>query len=873
MKILETRVLRGPNYWSVRRSKLIQMRLDLEEMEQLPTNKIPGFLERLRNLLPSMYSHRCSIGEPGGFFERVEEGTWMGHVIEHIALELQTLAGMNTGFGRTRGTGNEGEYHVVFSYMEEDAGVFAGEAAVRIADALSKGSDYNLEADIQTLREIREDTRLGPSTGGIVEEAAKRGIPYIRLNKQSLVQLGYGVHQKRIRATIASTTSTIAVDIAGDKEETKNLLGAAEIPVPEGTIIQSEEELKDAIEDIGYPLVLKPIDGNHGKGATTNITNWDQAVRALDAAQKFSRNVICERFITGFDFRVLVINHKFVCAALRTPASVVGDGEHTIDWLINEVNKDPRRGFGHELVLTKMTIDNFTHKMLADVGYTLETIPAKGELVLLKPTANLSTGGTSTDVTDEVHSANIFMCERISKIIGLDICGIDIMAPDLKEPITENGGAVLEVNAAPGFRMHLEPTVGLPRNVSEPVINMLFPKASSGRIPIIAVTGTNGKTTTTRLIAHICKSVGYKVGFTTSDGIYIQNNLMMSGDCTGPVSAQFVLKDPTVDFAVLECARGGILKAGLAFQHCDIAIVTNVSADHIGIGGIDSIEQMAKVKAVVPETVSPNGYAILNADDDLVYNMRKGLDCNVALFSMDENNPRIKEHCEDGGYASVFENGYVSILKGTWKIRVHKVADIPITYSGKAVHNILNTLPAVLAIYLYSIITIDDIKQALRTFIPSDVQTPGRLNLFQFKKFQLLLDFAHNPAGLHLLGEFIKKMDAKPKVGIITGTGDRRDEDIRELGRISSSYFDEIIVRQDGSLRGRTANEIINLLIEGINDTKSKDIPVSVMKSEKEALAHAYSNARPGSLVILLADKVETSLDLIKKLKEEEDGQ
>jgi cyanophycin synthetase len=463
------------------------------------------------------------------------------------------------------------------------------------------------------------------------------------------------------------------------------------------------------------------------------------------------------------------------------------------------------------------------------------------------------------------------MAERISKIVGLDICGIDIMAPDLKEPITENGGAVLEVNAAPGFRMHIEPTVGLPRNVSEPVINMLFPKGNAGRIPIIAVTGTNGKTTTTRLIAHICKSVGYKVGFTTSDGVYIQNNLMMRGDCTGPVSAQFVLKDPTVDFAVLECARGGILKSGLAFQHCDIAIVTNVSADHIGLGGIDNLEQMAKVKAVVPETVFPHGFAILNADDDLVYDMRKGLDCNVALFSMDENNERIKEHCEEGGYAAVFENGYVSILKGTWKIRVNKVADIPLTYGGKAVHNIMNTLPAVLAAYLYRNITIEDIKLALQTFIPSAAQTPGRLNLFRFKKFQMLLDFAHNPAGLRLLGDFISKMDVYPKVGIISGTGDRRDEDIKEVGKIAGEYFDEIIIRQDKYLRGRTADEIIKLLKHGINESKKEDIPVTVILNEKDAIMHAYTHAKPGSLITLLADKVDTSLELIKKLKEEED--
>jgi cyanophycin synthetase len=870
MKIIDIKVLRGPNYWSIRRGKLIQIRLDLEKMEQCPTNKIRGFKDRLERLLPSMYSHRCSVGTPGGFFERVEEGTWMGHVIEHIALEIQTLAGMDTGFGRTRGTGKEGEYYVVFSYTEREAGLYAAEAAVRIAQALADNKEYDLEKDIQTLREIREETRLGPSTGSIVEEAARRGIPYIRLNNSSLVQLGYGIHQKRIRATIASTTSQIAVDIAGDKEETKDLLEAAEIPVPKGTIIKNEEDLKDAIDDIGFPIVLKPIDGNHGKGATTNIKNYEDAKKALTAAHVYGQSVICERFISGFDFRVLVINHKFICAALRTPASVIGDGQHDIQWLIDETNKDPRRGYGHENVLTQITVDDFTQKMLSDSGYTLQTVPPKGELVLLKPTANLSTGGTSADVTEEVHPANIFFAERISKIVGLDICGIDIMAPDLRDPITENGGAVLEVNAAPGFRMHIDPSIGLPRNVAEPVINMLFPNGSTGRIPIIAITGTNGKTTTSRLVSHICKSAGYKVGFTTTDGIYIQNNLMMTGDCTGPVSAEFVLKDPTVDLAVLECARGGILKAGLAFRNCDIAIVTNVSADHIGLGGIETIEQMAKVKAIVPETVFPHGYAILNADDDLVYAMRKGLDCKVALFSMDENNVRIKDHCDDGGIAAVFENGYVSILKGNWKIRIEKVRDIPLTFEGKAVHNIMNTLPAVLATYLFGDIEIDDIKLALTTFIPSAAQTPGRLNLFQFKKFQILVDYAHNPAGLHLLGSFVRKMDGSLKVGIISGTGDRRDEDIREIGKIAATYFDEIIIRQDRHLRGRTAEEIIKLLVGGIEEG-GKKIPVEIKSDEREAILFAYENAKPGTLITVMVDEVTEALDLIKKLKEEED--
>jgi cyanophycin synthetase len=873
MKILEIKILRGPNYWSINRTKLIQMKLDLEEMEQRPTNTIDGFRERLENLFPTLIEHRCSVGTRGGFFERVEEGTWMGHVIEHIALELQTLAGMDTGFGRTRGTGKEGEYYVCISYMEEDAGVYATKAAVRIAQALTDGEAYDLSEDIMQLREIREDTRLGPSTGCIVDEAAKRGIPYIRLNKHSLVQLGYGVHQKRIRATIASTTGNIAVDIACDKEETKNLLGAAEIPVPTGDVVRTEEGLQDAIDSIGYPIVIKPIDGNHGKGNTTNITTWEQALVAFAAAKVYGRSVIVEKYITGFDFRILVIDYKFICAALRTPASVMGDGKSTIQALIDQTNSDPRRGYGHEKVLTQITIDQFTQKMLDEKGYSLETIPPRDELVFLKPTANLSTGGTSTDVTDEVHPANITMCERIAKIIGLDICGIDIMATDLRTPVTENGGAILEVNAAPGFRMHIDPSVGIPRNVAEPVVDMLFPKGMAGTIPIIAITGTNGKTTTTRLTAHIAKTAGYKVGYTTSDGVYIQNQLMMKGDCTGPISSQFVLKDPTVDFAVLECARGGILKSGLAFRNCDVAIVTNISADHIGLGGIDSMEQMAKVKAVVPETVSKHGYAILNAEDDLVYEMRKGLDCNVAFFSMDENNPRIIEHCKNGGYASVFENGYITIMKGTWKIRVIRVAEVPITYGGKATHNIMNCLPAVLSTYLWRNISIDDIKLALQTFVPSVSQTPGRLNMFQFKQFKFLVDFAHNPAGLELLCDFIGKMDGTPKVGIISGTGDRRDEDIKELGRISGRSFDEIIIRQDKNLRGRTAEEIVGLLIEGINETKTKEIPIETIYNEKEAILYAYNNAKPGSLITIMCDVVAEALDLIKSLKETEDGE
>lgn len=869
MKILEIRAMRGPNYWSIRRHKLIVMKLDIEEFEEKPTNHIPGFLERLEKMFPTMYEHRCSEEKPGGFFHRVREGTWMGHVIEHIALEIQTLAGMEVGFGRTRGTGETGIYNVVFAYMEEKAGIYAAKAAVRIAEALALGQEYNFDSDLQNMREIREDERLGPSTGSIVEEAQNRNIPWIRLNRHSLVQLGYGVNQKRIQATVASTTSNIAVEIACDKEETKNILDAAGIPVPKGYIVYDEEDLEDAIRRVGYPIVLKPVSGNHGRGATINITNWEDAQNALIAAKRVSRGVICEKFITGFDFRLLVINYKLVAAARRTPAAVTGDGRQTIQQLIDEVNRDPRRGYGHEKVLTAIKVDEMTMNILKDKGRELTDVLPEGEILYLKSTANLSTGGTATDITDLVHPYNVFMAERIARVVGLDICGIDIMAPDLFAPIRDNGGAILEVNAAPGFRMHIAPTDGLPRNVAEPVIDMLFPPGTSSRIPIIAVTGTNGKTTTTRLMAHMVKTMGHKVGFTTTDGIYIQNRMLQAGDCTGPVSAEFVLKDPTVDFAVLETARGGILRAGLAFSHCDIAIVTNVAADHLGLKGINTVEEMARVKAVVPESVHEDGYSILNADDDLVYDMRKQLKCNIALFSLDENNPRIIRHCNEGGLATIVENGYVTICKGNWKIRVDKVVNIPLTFSGKAVFNIQNILPVVLAGFIRGF-KIEDMRLALETFIPSPTQTPGRMNMFQFRNFQVMVDYAHNTAGFQAIAKFLEKIDASPKIGIIAGVGDRRDEDIINLGKIAAQMFDRIIIRQDRNLRGRTEQEIIDFMLTGIKSV-SDNKSVEVIPTESEAIDHAIATAEKGAFIVICSDVVPDALDQVMRYKEEED--
>ncbi len=862
MKIVEIKTLRGPNYWSNFRKKLIVMKLDLEELEEQPTNKISGFPERIEKMFPSMFSHRCSKDYQGGFFERVKEGTWMGHVIEHIALEIQTLAGMDCGYGRTRSTAKPGVYNVVFSYMEERVGLYAAKASVKIAEALISGVEYDLDADIKNMREIRESERFGPSTGSIVDEAVARDIPYIRLNDESLVQLGYGKNQVRFRATMTDKTSSIAVDLASNKEETKRLLSDAAIPVAKGLCIVSEDEVKEAIEYIGFPLVFKPLDGNHGKGASINVKTEEEAFAAFEHAKKYSRRIIVEKFITGYDFRVLVINNKFIAAALREPAHVIGDGVSTIEQLIEVENKDPRRGYGHENVLTEISIDRETREQLAKKNLTLETVLPKGEKCYLKGTANLSTGGTSTDVTDIVHPHNIFICERISRIIGLDICGIDIMAQNLSEPLEQSGGVILEVNAAPGFRMHLAPANGLPRNVAAPVIDMLYPPGKTCRIPIIAITGTNGKTTTTRLISHIVKNNGYRVGYTTSDGIYVQNSMLTKGDTTGPVRAEFILKDPTVEFAVLETARGGILRAGLGFGRCDVAVITNIQEDHMGLSDIHTLEEMAKVKGVVARAVKPDGYTVLNADNPHCVSIASTVSCKVAYFSLDENNPVIVEHCRRGGIAANYENGFITIKKGDWKFRVEKASLIPLTFGGKVTFMIYNVLAATLASYVYGF-TIEDIKMNLETFIPSAAQTPGRMNIFEFKEYKVLIDFAHNADGFKGIKEFLTTIDSPNKIGIITGTGDRRDDDIRDMGRLSAQMFDHIIIRQDKYLRGRQADEIVNLLVEGINEVNPNQSYEYIPK-EVEALKHALSLVKPGTFITALSDVIDNAIELVQ---------
>jgi cyanophycin synthetase len=854
MKLLDIRVTDGPNYWSIRRHQLVVMSLDLEEMEERPTGTIPGFYERITTWIPSLCEHHCSEGEPGGFFRRVQAGTWMGHVIEHIALEIQTLAGMNTGFGRTRDAGRKGLYHVVFSCEDAEAGIYAGQAAIRIATALANDTPYDLAADICTLKTIGNKNKLGPSTAAIVEEAKKRNIPVLRLNDNSLLQLGYGAAQRRIEAALASTTSNIAVELASDKEETKRLLTGAGIPVPPGETVRDETMLKAAINRIGYPLVIKPLNGNHGRGVTMDIQNEAGAHKAFQLAQSHSEEVkvICERFITGSDFRVLVVNYTFIAAALRTPAAVTGNGVNTIRELVEQINQDPQRGECHENLLTKITIDTATIDLLHRHQLTADTVLPKGRELYLKATANLSTGGTATDVTDTLHPANIALCERVARTIGLDICGIDIIAPDLSRPLFDNGGVVIEVNAGPGLRMHLQPSTGQPRNVAAPIIDMLFPNGANGRIPIIGITGTNGKTTTTRLIAHIGKKAGYRVGFTTTDGIYIDDQLVMKGDCTGPFSSRLVLKDPAVNLAVLECARGGILRGGLGFDHCDIAVITNIGEDHLGLQGINSIEQLARLKSVLAETVSPAGYAVLNADDPNVYNLKDNLSCRIALFSMSAESPAIRQHVRQGGVAAVYDNGFLTLIKDGTMIRIGLADKIPVTFSGLAQFNITNALAASLAAWLKGI-DVADIYSALLEFIPTPESIPGRMNIFDFGSFRIIADYAHNTHGLQAIGDFLRSMPASIRIGVIAGVGDRRDQDIISLGAEAARIFDEIIIRHDADLRGRHAEEFNDLLCQGIRQVDPAK-KITIIPEEGKSVTSLLERAQPGMVATIFTD-------------------
>lgn len=863
MNILKTTVLKGPNYWSNYRKKLIQIKLDLERFELLPTHLLPGFSERLKQLIPTLYHHRCSPGIEGGFFQRLDEGTWLGHVVEHIALELQNMAGMDCGFGRTYSAREYGTYHVIFSYEIECAGLYAAETAVNIARCLAEGENYpSLAVDLDKLREMANKEKLGPSTQAIVEEAKKRKIPITVFKDLSLMVLGQGVHQKKMWATVSSQTSSIGVDIAADKPLTKQILATHYIPVPEGFILQSLDELHQMMDKMPFPMVIKPHNGNHGRGITTQITTKEKAIAAFHMAKKISGDVILEQQIQGDDYRFLVINHQVVAVAKRTPARITGTGVHTILELIERTNNDPNRGYHHENVLTKINIDDDTLILLNENKLSLNSILPIHQTLCLKSTSNLSSGGTAMDVTEIVHPQNIRLAEKISRLIELDICGIDVVCEAIDRPLTHENGAVIEVNAGPGFRMHLYPSQGASINVAAPVIDMLFPMGRSSRIPVIAVTGTNGKTTVVRLIAHLAKQAHFHVGFTTTEGIYINHELIHAGDCSGPLSADVVLHDPMVDFAVLECARGGILRSGLGFDQCDVSIITNITNDHLGLNDIHSLDELADVKAVVARSTTAEGYAILNADDDRVYAIKKELVCNVALFGK-QDSVRIREHCDAGGLAAYIKDDKVVVRHGETVHPLANVSDIPITFDGTSLCMIANVLPAVLA-GVISKFGLIHIMKALCCFDPTVENIPGRMNIFNFNQFKVMIDYAHNERAFIELKHYLSHIHCNKKIGIIAATGDRRPADIQKIGYYAAQIFDEIIIRHDKNGRGKTNQELSDLLLNGIEHSGLQP-KVIIISDERQSIEYAMKQATADTFIFYSVDDVFTAIDYMKK--------
>src|SRR4051794_13322676 len=875
--IVETRVYRGPNIWSYERA--IHLVVDLGSLEDFPTDSLPGFTDHLLEALPGLREHSCSRGRRGGFVERLNEGTWLGHVTEHVALALQQVVGHDIRRGKTRQIkGEHGRYNVIYGYVDEQVGLAASRLAVRLVNHLVEADpEFDFPAELERFILRAERTAFGPSTQAVLDEAVSRDIPWIRLNQHSLVQLGQGVHQKRIRATMTSATSAIAVDVASDKDLTTTLLGAAGLPVPRQESVRSVEQAVTFAQRIGYPVVLKPLDGNHGRGVCLDLQDADDVRAAFPVAKDQSRRgwVIVESFITGRDYRCLIIDGRLAAVAERVPAHVIGDGHTSIEDLVELTNADPRRGVGHEKVLTRIRVDDAALQLLADQGFKLSDVPSAGEMVKLTLTGNMPTGGISIDRTFEAHPENVEIAEEAARIVGLDIAGIDFICPDITEPVRETGGAICEVNAAPGFRMHTHPTIGEPQFISKPVVDMLFPPGTPSRIPIVAVTGTNGKTTTSRMISHVFKGMGRKVGMTSTDGVVIDERLVIRADASGPKSARMVLQNPRVDFAVFEVARGGILREGLGYQRNDVAVVLNVQPDHLGLRGIDTVEQLADVKAVLVEAVPRDGHAVLNADDPLVRDMRRRCSGEVVWFSMAEPGSEVRDmidaHCRRGGKALVLEPSdrgeMILVRHGRREMQLAWTHLLPATFGGRARMNVQNCLGAAAAAFAAGA-PLHDIRQGLRTFSTSYYLSPGRLNEVDVNGVHVLVDYCHNAPGMRMLGDFVDRVGESlsatselgklSRIGLIATAGDRRDEDMRELGHVAAQHFDVLIVREDENLRRRERGETAALVAEGVRAAMAEGArcrQVEVDVEEISAVRHAMSRANLGDLVVICVDQ------------------
>jgi cyanophycin synthetase len=867
MQILKVNKLRGPNIWA--NFPVLEAWVDLEELKDTSSEMIPGFNERLMGWLPSLVEHRCSVGERGGFFVRLRRGTYMAHILEHVALELQTLAGTPVGYGRARESNVDGIYKVAIAYKEEKLGLACVEKAFELILAAVHDTPFDVHAEIAKLKEYGYEVCLGPSTRAIVDAAKARSIPWRRLNEGSLVQLGYGVNQRRICTAEADTTSAIAESIAQDKDLTRMLLKTIGVPTPEGRPVESAEDAWEAAEDIGLPVVIKPQYGNHGRGVATNLQDRSQVEAAYLAAREEGRSIICERHAPGDDYRVLVIGGKMVAAARREPAHVIGDGQSTVQQLIDIVNQDPRRSDGHSTSLSLIKIDAVALGVLLEQGLTPDTIAPLGKKVLIRRNANLSTGGTAVDVTDLIHPDVARQCVEAARVIGLDIAGVDVVAQDITQPLQGQRGVIVEVNAGPGLRMHIEPSSGSPQPVGQSIIDMMFPENNNGRVPIVSITGVNGKTTTTRLVAHIIACSGKKVGMTCTDGIYIAGRRIDSGDCSGPQSARAVLMNPAVEAAVLETARGGILREGLGFDTCDVGVVTNIGeGDHLGIADIENIEQLAKVKRCIIEAVHKNGTGVLKANDPLTAEMAEKCKGAVIFFAIDGNDPVLSAHRAKGGRGAFVRDNAVVLAEGNTDFVLLSLERVPLTHNGRIGFQVENVLAAASACWSLGM-PCEQIRLGLESFSSHMDKVPGRFNLMEIHGATVVVDYGHNPSSLLAIAETLDQFPHPSRTVIYSAAGDRRDVDMIRQGEILADHFDRIILYEDQYLRGRQPGEIMNLFKQGMNGGKRVK-EIHEVQGWKNAVDRALKLIRKGEFMLMQADTIDEAVQYLHQAIEHE---